>query len=120
MTELLIIAALKMHTALHIGGMGGDHVTDDLVRRDAQGRLFIPGSAIAGPLRAILTRLASRLGSDPCQALRGATKNAAAGFVSCSEKSTRRKRKAAIWVDVLLPYGSMTPTCLVQRPFAMV
>ena len=71
MTELLIVAALKAHTALHIGGMGGDHVTDDLVRRDAQGRLFIPGSAIAGPLRAILTRLASRLGSDPCQALRG-------------------------------------------------
>ena len=60
MAELLIVATLMPRTALHIGGMGGNRVTDDLVRRDAQGRPFIPGSAIAGPLRTALTRLAGR------------------------------------------------------------
>lgn len=74
MAELLIVATLMPRTALHIGGMGGNRVTDDLVRRDAQGRPFIPGSAIAGPLRTALTRLAGRLDSDPCQSLRGGDK----------------------------------------------
>lgn len=71
MNETIIIVKLKTQTALHVGGSGGDEVTDDLLRRDAQGRIFIPGSAIAGPLRAIATRLAPRFGSKPCAALVG-------------------------------------------------
>lgn len=77
MNETSIIVKLKTQTALHVGGSGGDEVTDDLLRRDAQGRLFIPGSAIAGPLRAIATRLAPRLGSKTCAALAG-------GHAQCS------------------------------------
>lgn len=69
MNETIIIVKLKTQTALHVGGNGGDEVTDDLIRRDAQGRLFIPGSAIAGPLRALVTRLAPRLGSSACKAI---------------------------------------------------
>lgn len=71
MNETIIIVKLETQTALHVGGSGGGEVTDDLLRRDAQGQLFIPGSAIAGPLRAIITRLAPRLGSQPCAALAG-------------------------------------------------
>lgn len=69
MNETIIIVKLRTETALHVGGSGGDEVTDDLLRRDAQGRMFIPGSAIAGPLRAIATRLAPRLGSSVCKAI---------------------------------------------------
>lgn len=71
MNESIIIVGLKTQAALHVGGSGGDEVTDDLLRRDAQGRLFIPGSALAGPLRGIVTRLAPRLGSPACAALTG-------------------------------------------------
>jgi CRISPR/Cas system CSM-associated protein Csm3 (group 7 of RAMP superfamily) len=70
MNETIIIVTLKTRTALHVGGSGGDEVTDDLVRRDARGRVFIPGSAVAGPLRAIATRLAPRVGSPICLAIR--------------------------------------------------
>ncbi len=69
MNETIIIVKLQTQAALHVGGSGGDEVTDDLLRRDAQGRLFIPGSAIAGPLRSVITRLAPRMGSPVCKAI---------------------------------------------------
>lgn len=71
MNETIIIVKLMTQTALHVGGAGGDGVTDDLLRRDTQGRSFIPGSAVAGPLRAIATRFAPRLGSKTCAAITG-------------------------------------------------
>ncbi|NLG83294.1 MAG: hypothetical protein GX493_01515, partial [Firmicutes bacterium] len=60
---------LRARTAVHIGSGRGNDLTDALVRRDATGRPFIPGTSIAGALRALLTRLAPRLGSEPCHAL---------------------------------------------------
>jgi CRISPR/Cas system CSM-associated protein Csm3 (group 7 of RAMP superfamily) len=42
---------------------------DALLRRTADGQLFIPGSAIGGALRTLATRLAPRLGGQVCRAL---------------------------------------------------
>lgn len=69
MNERWITLTLQTRTALHLGSGEGNNVTDALLRRDAQGRLFLPGSAIAGALRAIATRLAPRLYPPICQAL---------------------------------------------------
>jgi CRISPR/Cas system CSM-associated protein Csm3 (group 7 of RAMP superfamily) len=69
MTYRVITATLTTRTALHIGSGEGNDLTDALLRRDAAGQPFIPGTAIAGALRALLTRLAPRLGSRPCAAL---------------------------------------------------
>lgn len=67
-----ITATLKLRTPLHVGTGRGTETADDLLRRDARGRLLIPGTALAGALRSIATRLAPRLG-DPndCLALIG-------------------------------------------------
>jgi len=54
-------AKLVTTTALHIGTGRWNEVTDALVRRDLGGRILIPGTAIAGSLRALATRLAPRL-----------------------------------------------------------
>jgi len=69
MTYRAITATLTTRTALHIGSGEGNDLTDALLRRDAAGQPFIPGTAIAGALRALLTRLAPRLGTKPCAAL---------------------------------------------------
>jgi len=69
MTYQAITATLKARTAVHIGSEQGNDLTDALIRRDAQGRPFIPGTAIAGALRTLLTRLAPRLGFAPCVVL---------------------------------------------------
>ncbi|MBX3055864.1 MAG: hypothetical protein KF770_05260 [Anaerolineae bacterium] len=69
MPEYFITAHLVLESALHIGsGKGGDP-TDAPIRRARDGRLLIPGTAVAGSLRSAATRLAPRLGFDRCQAL---------------------------------------------------
>ncbi len=75
MTYRVITATLKARTAVHIGSGQGNDLTDALIRRDAQGRPFIPGTAIAGALRSLLTRLAPRLGAKPCAALTGSSES---------------------------------------------
>ncbi len=65
----VITAILTARTAVHIGSGEGNDVTDALVRRDAEGQPFISGTAIAGALRTLLTRLAPRLGQESCKAL---------------------------------------------------
>jgi len=65
----VITGTLKARTALHVGSGEGNALADALLRRDAQGNWLIPGTAIAGQLRALLTRLAPRLGEDACVAL---------------------------------------------------
>jgi len=62
-------AELHARTAVHVGSGAGNDITDALIRRDAQGNSLIPGTAIAGVLRALLTRLAPRLGAQTCKAL---------------------------------------------------
>lgn len=79
-----ITATLKLRTPLHVGTGRGTETADDLLRRDARGRLLIPGTALAGALRGIATRLAPRLG-DPyvCHALSGADPNKACCCLTC-------------------------------------
>lgn len=69
MTYRVVTAILTARTAVHIGSGEGNDVTDALVRRDADGQPFIPGTAIAGALRTLLTRLAPRLGEKTCKVL---------------------------------------------------
>ncbi|MGH2544510.1 MAG: RAMP superfamily CRISPR-associated protein, partial [Ardenticatenaceae bacterium] len=71
MSNEMVRVQLVTGAALHVGSGQADGLTDDLLRRTAAGELFIPGSAIAGPLRAIATRLAPRLGMGTCKALTG-------------------------------------------------
>jgi CRISPR-associated RAMP protein (TIGR02581 family) len=73
MTFRAITATLKLRTPLHVGTGNSTETTDDLLRRDASGCPLIPGTALAGVLRSIATRLAPRLGDNPvlCHALTG-------------------------------------------------
>lgn len=65
----VITGTLRARTALHIGAGASNDLTDALLRRNGAGEPIIPGSALAGALRALLTRLAPRLGGDVCRAL---------------------------------------------------
>ena len=65
----VITGNLKAKTAFHIGTGAGNELTDALIHRDAAGKPFIPGTAIAGSLRSLLTRLAPRLDSSVCKTL---------------------------------------------------
>lgn len=78
-----ITAKLTLRTALHVGSGKSNDVTDDLVRRDVRGRLLIPGTAIAGALRSIATRLAPRFDNKACQSLTGTSSNAACQCLVC-------------------------------------
>lgn len=60
---------LVARTAVHVGSGAGDDLVDAYLRRDAAGNLVIPGTALAGALRGMLTRLAPRLGAGTCLAL---------------------------------------------------
>lgn len=111
MSELLITAKLTMRTALHVGGGEGDDVTAALLRRDAQGKLFIPGSAIAGSLRTLATRLAPRLGSKVCEALPGNSKQCGCwvcllfGEINPQEGNEQGGNASALWVYDAYPTG---------------
>jgi len=84
MTFRAITATLRLRTALHIGTGQDSETTDDLLRRDARGRLLIPGTAIAGALRSLATRLAPRFrGEQLCQALKGPMTNQACQCLVC-------------------------------------
>ncbi|OAN43792.1 hypothetical protein A6A03_17905 [Chloroflexus islandicus] len=78
-----ITAKLTLRTALHVGSGKASDATDDLVRRDVRGRLLIPGTAIAGALRSIATRLAPRFDNKVCQALNGTPSNDACQCLVC-------------------------------------
>lgn len=65
----VITGQLVSRTAVHIGAGEGNDTTDALLYRDARGNLLIPGTAIAGALRSLLTRLAPRFCTSVCKAL---------------------------------------------------
>lgn len=65
----VITGKLVARTAIHIGSGFGDETTDAPLFRDAQGKWLIPGTTQGGVLRTIATRLAPRLGMEPCQSL---------------------------------------------------
>jgi CRISPR-associated RAMP protein (TIGR02581 family) len=84
MSGLVITGKLKTRTALHVGSGRSSSEADALLRRNAAGELFIPGSAVAGPLRALATRLAPRLDSKICRALqKNPPTGAACGCAAC-------------------------------------
>lgn len=64
-----ITGTIKTTTAVHIGTGRVYQCTDAPCRRDTRGRWVIPGSAIAGTLRTLATRLAPRFGHRPCEAI---------------------------------------------------
>jgi CRISPR/Cas system CSM-associated protein Csm3 (group 7 of RAMP superfamily) len=79
-----ITATLELRTPLHVGTGEGTETVDDLLRRDARGCLLIPGTALAGALRSIATRLAPRLrGERACLALTGKDSPRACGCLVC-------------------------------------
>lgn len=79
-----ITATLKLRTPLHVGTGAGTETADDLLRRDARGRLLIPGTALAGALRSIATRLAPRFASTGlCYALKPKDAKKACGCLVC-------------------------------------
>ena len=70
--DRIITATLVFDTALHVGVGRDEAGMDAPLRRDEVGAIVLPGTAIAGVLRAQATRLAPRLdlaGADPCVAL---------------------------------------------------
>jgi len=64
-----ITGRIKATTAVHVGAGRENQCTDAPCRRDSRGRWVIPGSAVAGTLRSLATRLAPRFGHGPCAAL---------------------------------------------------
>lgn len=84
MTFRAITGNLVLRTALHVGTGDSTETADDLLRRDARGRLLIPGTAIAGALRSIATRLAPRLQSGGlCHAIKTKDSQKACGCLVC-------------------------------------
>ena len=49
--RLSIVGNLEALTPLHVGGLGEDVDTDLPLARDGRGRLYVPGTSLAGPLR---------------------------------------------------------------------
>jgi CRISPR/Cas system CSM-associated protein Csm3 (group 7 of RAMP superfamily) len=107
MTFRAITANLVLRTAVHVGTGESTETADDMLRRDGRGRLLIPGTAIAGALRSIATRLAPRfVGEKPCQALTGGQSNKACqclvcqifGDVNPQEDAEAGGNAARVWV----------------------
>lgn len=114
MSEFIITANIALRTALHIGGNGGDEVSDDLLRRDTTGRVFLPGSAIAGPLRALATRLTPRLFGTICQALNGGNEICSCpvcrlfGAINPDEGGEQGGYASQLWCDDAHPCGHLS------------
>lgn len=115
---LIITGTLKTRTALHIGAGKGTTEFDALLRRTAAGEPFIPGSALAGALRALATRLAPRLGSKIC-ALGPTSSKKPCGCMVChlfgdvnpQEEDTEEKggRASRLWIyDAVLKTANST------------
>lgn len=69
MIKKVIIANLKTLTGLHIESGDMVETTDSPVYRDTNGDIVIPGTALAGALRALATRIAPHFGYKKCIAL---------------------------------------------------
>jgi|GEM_PF-553033 len=123
MNALVVRGQLKTHTALHIGSGHGSSEADALLRRDAAGEPVVPGSALAGALRALATRLAPRLAGRVCQALQsGPATGQPCGCPAChlfgdvnpqegnTEESGGRAARLWIYDARLLPPGSSVET----------
>ena len=83
MSFRIITANLITQTALHVGAGERSNVADDLLRRNAKGDIIIPGTSLAGAMRAIATRIAPRLGADVCIALKTDHQGGKCGCLVC-------------------------------------
>lgn len=114
MTYRVITATLTARTAVHVGSGEGSGLTDALLRRDAKGQPFIPGTAIAGALRSLLTRLAPRLWADKplCVALSGSEGSCRCavcqlfGDVSPSDEEGSQSAASRLLVFNAMPIGT--------------
>lgn len=121
MARVILRGVLTSRTGLHVGSGAGDATTDALLRRDAQGDWLIPGTALAGALRSVATRLAPRLGGTACQSLTGMQDGAApCGCLACrlfgdirpthGSSGGEQAKASALWVENLrllaLPSGA--------------
>jgi hypothetical protein len=91
-----IEASLEVHSPLAIGG--GDSLGDNPILRDQAGRSFIPGTSLAGALRAALA--ARRL--DPCALLGGA-------------RSDDRGDPSALFLDDAMEIDTDEPATRIER-----
>ncbi len=64
-----VVGNIMFDTAYHIGSDKQKRPTDAPLRRSVDGRIMLPGRALAGSLRTLTTRLAPRFGYTACQAL---------------------------------------------------
>lgn len=69
MIKRIIKGRLKALAGLHIGSGEVGKVTDAPVYRNIDGEIIIPGTTLAGALRALATKLAPHLGHRKCTAL---------------------------------------------------
>ncbi len=84
MPHFIFSGVLQARTAVHVGSGEPNEAIDAPFRRDARGRCVIPGTAIAGALRAAATRLAPRIGGGACVALQaGTVQDAPCGCLVC-------------------------------------
>ncbi|GAB6163957.1 hypothetical protein JCM12298_31170 [Desulfothermus naphthae] len=69
MIKKIITGYIKTLTGLHIGTGEITETTDSPIYRNVNGDIVIPGTAIAGALRSLATRIAPYLGYEKCIAL---------------------------------------------------
>lgn len=81
MIKRIIKGRLKALTGLHIGSGEVGKVTDAPVYRNIDGEIIIPGTTLAGALRALATKLAPHLGHRKCTALEDDGRSS--GFCNC-------------------------------------
>lgn len=81
MIKKIISGKLKTITGLYIGSGEIGKVTDAPVYRNIDGEVIIPGTALAGSLRTLATRLAPHLGYTKCIALED--EDISSGFCNC-------------------------------------
>lgn len=83
-----LTATIKLRTALHMGSGLNNDMTDALCSRSADGQWIIPGTSLAGALRASALRLAPRITTShhsktACRGLTGAPDDAKAAALPC-------------------------------------
>ena len=101
-TYMIIIGNLIARTAVHVGSGTGNNLTDILIRRNGAGEPIIPGTAIAGVLRALASRLYPSLsGENECQAF-------------SSQKNKRNSEICTCRVCQL--FGNLNPSDTEQNP----
>ncbi|ODS36720.1 MAG: hypothetical protein A7315_04635 [Candidatus Altiarchaeales archaeon WOR_SM1_79] len=71
MINRIITGRLKALTGIHVGSGESSDTTDLPIFKSSNGELVIPGTAIAGALRSLATRIAPHLGYKKCVVLGG-------------------------------------------------